>query len=386
VSSGVVAPPGLRTHRAAVAAIFFLVGVLAGTWYARVPELRTALGLDFAELGAVLLAQTVGVLIAMQLAGHLSPYLDSGAMIRVTAVVYPWFPAVVAVMSGPVTAAAGMLAWGLVAGLLDVGMNAQGVELERRGRRPFLSGLHAMWGVGALLGALAAVGAIQAGASLSAHFVVVACVLSALALVAGRHTPHADVRRARERAGLRAGWTRVVLVLGSLGAAIAICEGAVSGWCGVFLREHRGAAADVAALGYFAFVMAQTGTRLFGDRLHRALGPVALIRWSMAVTVVGVLVAVLSRDPWGSLAGFALQGCGLAVVIPIVAGAVGHSATRDTGLAIARYSTLHQAGVLAGPPLFGWLAQTFGIGAALASLVIPLAVIATMARATARTS
>ena len=177
-----------------------------------------------------------------------------------------------------------------------------------------------------------------------------------------------------------------MVVLGGLGAAAALCEGAISSWGGVFLRERHDAAPDVASLGYFAFIVAQTGTRLIGDRLHRRLGPVALTRWSMAITAAGVLVALLSPNSWTGLAGFALQGCGLAVAIPIIAGAVGHGAADNTSLAIARYSTLHYAGVLAGPALFGWLAQAFGIGTALALLVFPLGLIAVHAKATAPAS
>lgn len=382
--------PRLRGHRVAVATVFFVVGVLLGTWFARVPELRTALHLDFAQLGAVLLAQTAGVIIAMQGAGHLSAYLGSRAVIRLTAAVVPWFPVLVALSPGAVPAAGAMLGWGLVAGLLDVAMNAQGVELERVGRRPFLNSLHAVWGVGALAGSLGSVVAVRAGVPLGTHFTVIAAVLCVLALVAGRHAlPErrtASHRAPGARVGPLSGWTRAVVVLGGLGAAAALCEGAVSSWCGVFLREQRGAVPAVASLGYFAFVLAQTGTRMFGDRAHRLLGPVALLRWSMAVTAAGVLVVVLSPDPWSGLAGFALQGCGLAVVIPIIAGAVGHGVGGNTSLAIARYSTLHQGGVLAGPALFGWLAQLLGVGTALALLVLPLGLIAAFspAAATAR--
>lgn len=379
--------PQLRLHRVAVAAVFFLVGVMLGTWFARLPELRTALHLDFAQLGAVLLAQTVGVIIAMQVAGHLSAHLDSRAVIRLTAAIAPWFPAIVTTTDGPLTAAAAMLTWGLVAGLLDVAMNAQGVELERMGGRPFLSSLHAVWGVGALLGSLSAVAAVRAGLPLGTHFAAMAVGLSVLALVTGRHALAEKAgppgRHKQARVGLLSGWTRVVAVLGGLGAAVALCEGAVSSWCGVFLREHHGAAMDVAALGYFAFIVTQTSTRMVGDRLHRRLGPVALMQWSMAITVAGVLVAVLSPNPWVAVAGFALQGCGLAVVIPIITGAVGHGCTGNTSLAIARYSTLHQAGVLAGPALFGWLAQSLGLSTALALLVLPLGLIALFARVTA---
>ncbi|WP_329055511.1 MFS transporter [Amycolatopsis sp. NBC_01488] len=379
--------PRLRTHRVAVAGIFFVVGVQLGTWFARVPELRTALHLSFSQLGAVLLAQTVGVIIAMQVAGHLSAYLDSRAVVRLTATIVPWFPALVAISPGAVTAAAVMLGWGLVAGLLDVAVNTQGVALEQFGRRPFLSSLHAVWGAGALTGSLGAVVAIRAGVPLGVHFATVAAVLCVLALVAGRHAlpeRRSGTRREpgkRARTGLLSGWTRAVLVLGGLGAAAALCEGAVSSWCGVFLREQRGATADVASLGYFVFILAQTATRMFGDRVHRVLGPVALLRWSMAATAAGVLVAVLSPDPWSGLAGFALQGCGLAVVIPLIAGAVGHGGG-NTSVAIARFSTLHQVGVLAGPALFGRLAQTSGVSTALALLVLPVGLIAVFAKAT----
>ncbi|WP_290056610.1 MFS transporter [Amycolatopsis solani] len=372
----------LRRPRTAVATVFFVVGVLLGTWFTRVPELRTALGLDFAELGAVLLFQTVGVLLAMQVAGHLSAHLDTRTVLRWTAALVPWCPVLVTVTSGAVAAATAMLVWGLLAGLLDVAMNAQGVELERAGRRPFLSSLHAVWGAGALAGSLGSLAAIRAGLPLGTHFSVVAVVLCVLALVAGRHALAGTVRPGpRKPVGLLSGWTRSVLVLGALGAAAALCEGAVSSWCGVFLREQRGAAVEVASLGYFVFVLAQTATRVFGDRVHRVLGPAALLRWSMAATVAGVLVSVLSPDPWVGLAGFAVQGCGLAVVIPVLSGAVGHGAEGNTSLAIARYSTLHQAGVLAGPALFGWLAQTWGIGTALVLLVVPLGAIALLATA-----
>ncbi|WP_291412188.1 MFS transporter [Actinophytocola sp.] len=380
--------PGWRRHRAAISVIFLLVGIMLGTWFTRIPQLRTDLGLDYGSLGVVLLAQTVGVIIAMQVAGHLATHLDSRSVIRSTAPLLPWFLPLVAMMPGAVPAGLGMLGWGMVAGLLDVAMNAQGVELERIGRRPVLSSLHAVWGVGALLGSLGTVVAGRAGWSLGTHFVVVAIALTTLAVAGGRHL-HATVNggapdtRQRTRMGIFAGWTRAIVVLGALGAAVALCEGAVSSWSGVFLRDQRGAATNIASLAYFAFIVAQTGTRMVGDRVLRRFGAVALVRLSMVVTAAGVLLAVSIPNAWSGIAGFAMQGCGLAVAIPIIASAVGHGSTSSTSLAIARYSTLHQAGVLAGPPLLGWLAQAFGVGTALTLLVVPLGIIAVLAVATA---
>ena len=168
------------------------------------------------------------------------------------------------------------------------------------------------------------------------------------------------------------------MVLGCLGGAAALCEGAVSSWCGIFLQEHRGAAASVASLGYTTFIVAQTSTRMIGDRLHHRLGAVDLVRASMAVSICGVVLAMALPQPWVGIAGFGLLGCGLAVLIPIIAGAVGHGSAGDgssaaTSLAIARYSTLHYTGVVAGPAIVGWLGQRLGISTALWLLLLPLA-------------
>ncbi|OLZ53396.1 MFS transporter [Amycolatopsis coloradensis] len=381
----------VRRQRIAISGIFLMVGIMLGSWFARVPQLRIELGLNFAELGMVLLAQTVGVLLAMQLAGHLSNHLDSRAVIRVTSLVLPWFLPLMAVMPGAITAGLGMLTWGVIAGLLDVSMNAQGVEVERRARRPVLNSLHAVWGIGALLGSGGTVLAVRAEWSLSAHFWVVSVVLVVIALFSGRWllTESRASSPAAEKApkvGFFSGWTRAVIVLGGLGAAVALCEGAVSSWGGVFLSEQRGAAANIASLGYFAFIVAQTGTRLIGDRLHRRFGAVALVRWSMVMTAAGVLLAVMVQSVWFGLAGLAMAGVGLAVAIPIISSAVGHGTKSNTSLAIARYSTLHNAGVLAGPAIFGWLAQTFGISTALTLLLVPLGAICAFAAATAPAS
>ncbi|WP_207897220.1 MFS transporter [Amycolatopsis pittospori] len=394
MSSGLEIHPvkDVRRQRIAISGIFLMVGIMLGTWFARVPQLRIELGLNFAELGMVLLAQTVGVLLAMQLAGHLSNHLDSRAVIRVTSVVLPWFLPLMAVMPGAITAGLGMLTWGVIAGLLDVSMNAQGVEVEKRARRPVLNSLHAVWGIGALLGSGGTVLAVRAEWSLLSHFWLVSVVLVVIAAVSGRwlltesRTASSSKTEKAPKVGFFSGWTRAVIVLGSLGAAVALCEGAVSSWGGVFLSEQRGAAANIASLGYFAFIVAQTGTRLVGDRLHRRFGAVTLVRWSMAMTAAGVLLAVMVHSVWFGLAGLAMAGIGLAVAIPIISSAVGHGTKSNTSLAIARYSTLHNAGVLAGPAIFGWLAQTFGISTALTLLLVPLGLIVVFASATAPAS
>jgi hypothetical protein len=177
-----------------------------------------------------------------------------------------------------------------------------------------------------------------------------------------------------------------VIVLGLLGAAAELTETSVSNWCGIFLAGQRAAPASLCSLGYTAFIGAVTLTRLAGDRLNRRWGPAPLVRSGVAVTVAGLVTVLAGRDVPLDIAGFAIQGCGIAVLIPIITSAAGHgggSGGSAESLAIARFSTLYYAGAMAGPALTGWLAEVLGLSTALGLLIVPLALIGSLAVAVA---
>src|SRR5262249_5285461 len=266
--------------------------------------------------------------------------------------------------------------------------------LGRAAAGPFCRSVQGAGAGGACLGPSAPAVAVRMGWSLGAHFAAVAVGLTGIALGCGRHllaSPAAAPAERGPRRGLRAGWSRAVVVLGAIGAAAAFCDGAISSWCGVFLSGPRGAPPSLASIGYASYIVTQTGTRMIGDRLHNRFGAVSLVRSGAAVAVTGVVLAVAVPQVWVGIAGFALQGAGLAMLIPLISGAVGHGGSADgsasaTSLAIARYSTLHYAGVVAGPSGIGWLAQALGVSPALLLLVVPLAGIRLLAAATAPAS
>jgi hypothetical protein len=399
-------PRQIRRLRLAISGIYLTAGLMLGSWFTRLPQLRLRLGLSYGELGAVLLIQMVGLIVAMQLAEPLFARFGHRLIVWTVAAAVPWFLPLMAAIHGLAAASAGMLGWGLTAGVIDVGMNALGVRTERVARRPILNSLHATWGAGALAGSLITIATVRAGLGPFAHFMFLASTLTGFALVVGKHLlpdqAESDCRsgnaggaamgcQARTVTGLRGGWTRAVVVLGVLGAAAALCETSVSSWCGIFLTEQRAAAVGVASLGYPAFIVTQTATRMIGDRLHLRFGSVTLVRGCLGITALGLLTVVAVPCTWVDIAGFALQGCGIAVLIPIITGAAGHGGAAGdsasaTRVAIARYSTLYYGGAMAGPAIVGWLAQFFGIGTALALLLAPMLFVAMLAKVTAPAS
>ena len=79
-----------------------------------------------------------------------------------------------------------LLLWGISFGSLDVAMNAQAVTVEKLAGRPILSGMHAAFSFGGLVGAGLGSAAIAVGLPLTAQQAILGAVALAVFLPASR--------------------------------------------------------------------------------------------------------------------------------------------------------------------------------------------------------
>jgi MFS family permease len=179
--------PALRRARLAVSAAFFANGFAFANWAARIPAVKDHVGLSTGSLGVALLGIAIGAVVAMPLAGALLVRFGSRLLTRATlalACVALPLPALAGSLPALIAALALL---GIASGSVDVSMNAQGVMVERGYGRPVLAGLHGLWSLGTVGGAL--LGGVAAGVGISplAHLSAVAAVLLVGGMVATRH-------------------------------------------------------------------------------------------------------------------------------------------------------------------------------------------------------
>jgi hypothetical protein len=365
-------PPSLTRLRTAVAVLFALDGFVFGSWAARVPDVSAATGAGHTSLGIALLCLSLGALACMQLTGALCARLGTGRTAALAGIAASASAALPGFASSVPQLCAGLLVFGAATGAVNVAANSVGVQVEARAGRPLLSGLHAAFSAGGLLGALVG-GVASAVVGVGPHLMIVAALGLALmswagpVLVAGEAGAPARhaARSVQDGDGPRP--TAVLVVLGAVAGATAYGEGALSDWGALHLREQLHAAPALAAAGYAGFSSAMAVGRLAGGRLVAAVGERRLLVGGSLLAAVGVLTAVTTTSLSVALGGFVLVGLGLANVFPLAiarAGALGG----PSGVALS--TTVGYTGLLGGPPVIGFLAQHAGLPTALATVAL----------------
>ncbi|MDT0382223.1 MFS transporter [Streptomyces sp. DSM 42041] len=348
-----------RSARRAVAVVFAVHGTASGTFATRIPWMREHLGLSPGWLGVALVCVTLGASAAMPLSAFLEHRLGPRATLRGTSLACCAGLALPPLMPGLGWLCGALFLFGCGLGLMDVAMNAQGVYVEERYGRSVLSSLHGMWSVGGLAGGALGVLAAHGGLPATLHLALVAPGLCGVAVVACRWVldVQPDAGAAEPEPPRFALPTRGALAVGLVGFCAVFAEGASMDWSGIYLRDVTGASPGLAATAYTAFACTMAIARLAGDATVERFGAVRTVRAGGVLATLGGVLVVTAETPASAVAGYALIGVGIAVVVPLCFSAAGRTSEGSAGRAVAGVATLAYASGLAAPAAVGWVAE-----------------------------
>jgi MFS family permease len=418
----------VRAHVRIATSLFAGLGFQLGLWAVLVPELVASRGLSPGGLGVALGVLAATSILSLSAAGLVAdrfgrrPLACAGsagiglALIALAAVEARWalLPTVAF--------------YGLANGLLDLGANTIGADVEREHRIRVMIRLHAGFSAAAALAALGTAGALAAGVEAPALYAAGGAVLLALAGVMARAPlpPHlataggtdpavaggadllgaggadllavggADLMGAGEADLIAAGdgdpaaandaargsLLRASGVLVAI-ALITICffgDGALEGYVALYMRELLGAGALLSGVGLAAFHAASLAGRLLSARALHRLGERNLITLAGAAAACGMLIVVLAQSAPVAAAGLLIVGASLAPVVPTALSVAGRSSPTRAGAAVSLVTTVGYGAFVLGPPLIGALADATSLRTAMVPVVASTALLAVIAR------
>ncbi|GAA2003619.1 MFS transporter [Microbacterium ulmi] len=275
----------------------------------------------------------------------------------------------------PLTAFAVVFAlYGVGLGCVDASQAMQAITVQRAYGRPIIGGFFATYTAaaiaGALLVSLVAASATAAGVAIATAAVPALVVAAVGSRLFAADRPVEAALPAAERANLpRAG----ILAFGLVILAVFVVDSAVSTWSAVYLQDDLAALPALAPLGYAVYQACILATRLATDRLLVVMSRRRLVTIATIVSVAGCLVVATLPFTAVAIAGFALAGVAVGVLVPVTFGAAGELSPEHSDQVIARVNIFNYAGAILGAVVVGLLADRSGLGPA---FLVPAVVLA----------
>ena len=351
-----------KNSRFAVSLIFAINGMVFGTWASRIPAIVDFHDLSPGSLGLLIFLAGLSAVIAFSVFGRAADKYGAAFITkRATIFLIPLTLIFIAFANSIGMLVMAVIYFGAIHGGDDVAMNAWAAEVERKYTRPVMSSFHAMWSLGAGIGA--GLGSLLAfyEVSYKNHFSLIAIVIFFIALSIAFVPFESQKNKKVTKSPFISIPKGALLPVATITFFASLSEGAVADWSAIFLKSVASLNDGNAALGFTVFSVCMFSMRLMGDKISFKLGPSTAARYSGLVALTGSIILLISDSFFLLLLGFGLIGLGIAVIIPLAFSRAGNDKTISQGTAIASIATLGYGGMLLGPLFLGLLAEITSI-------------------------
>jgi MFS family permease len=358
---------------------FIVFGMFWGSWAVATADIRTTYRMSDAQLGSLLaVAVSVSGIVGAIVGNRAERWGAVPTLVR-SLLVWAALLALAGAARTRTEFIVAFVAAMAAGGCVDMTMNA--ASAARLGQSPGrLVRFHGIFNVGALLGAVAVGLLVQSQVSWRWAWPMVAVV--ALPVAAWVHFRGSDPERIaddpvgpehhiisgrsqlsflRSLGQLRADGLMVLLVVF---AAAEIVEGGVDTWGVLYLRTHLAVTALVGATAYGLGQAIAILTRGLGGPGLGRIGPRLGVIAGAVVACAGLSLEALAGTRLLAGVGLALAAGGSAVFWPLLMAHVSTVASRPTAT-VSAFTAAGYLGWVAGAPIIGLLADTWGLGVGL---------------------
>jgi MFS family permease len=364
-----------RTHRLAVGAMFFLLGLCFSSWASRIPSIQQKLGFSDTELGLVLFSMPVGLMISLPIAGWLIAKEGSRKVIIAALLLYAVTLVGLGWAQNVVQLSLCLFVFGFASNTANISVNTQAVGVEALYGKSIMASFHGLWSLAGFAGA--AIGTLMVGQGIvpGQHFLFIMAASVAGAAACSRYLLTED-QNVNPDQPVFVKPDKELLTLGLIAFFSLICEGAMFDWSGVYFSKIVRPDKNLVGAGFTAFMSTMALGRFGADWFKDRFGLRRTLQLSGALTAGGLLLSVVFPFFVTAVLGFFLVGFGVSSVVPLVYSAAGKTKTMAPGSALAAVSTIGFLGFLLGPPMIGLVAGA-------TSLRISFIIVAVMGMATA---
>jgi fucose permease len=357
-----------RKERWVIMGFFFLSGILTAAWSSRIPDIQHKLSLNNSQLGTVLFAIPVGLVIGLLCASWLVVSFGSKKVMLATCFTTAVFLVLAGLSNGIPLLMVVLFLFGASRTIFNLSANTGAVEVQRQYNQSIMATFHGVWSLACLISA--GIGTIMIISTVRPlyHFIGIALISSALGfMLRDRKNDHTTNGQRRP---FFVKPDKYLFFLGILSICAMLCESAMFDWSVNYFDKVIHTKKSLSTIGYMCFITTMAGGRLLGDRLIGNFGIFRMLMINGGLMAFGFAIAVFFPYVLPAAIGFLFIGMGDSILVPTIYLLASKSEKMAPSYSLGSVTLIGYAGFLIGPLFIGNVSQHFGMRAAFFCLSI----------------
>ena len=342
-------------------ALFFIMAFSIGLWTIRIPTIRDQIQTDYLGIGYIMAIFAIGSIIMMLCANYIINK-SSSKKILIYIIITQWLlwlpvPFIIDLKIFMFLA----FLFGICFGLFEICINLQASKIETREKKSMMSGFHAFWSLGVLIGSFLTSLFLQFEISILKNIIIYIVIMLPINLWFAFKLLEDVKTSPTNKKNIFFIWPILIFLLAIIAMANALTEGSVDSWGALYMADYikvDGFKVGIATISFNIFMVIG---RLYGDWFRDMLGVFNLLIILFLLTILSLLILISFNSMISSILGFAILGIGGSSIIPISYSLAGKIEGIDSGVGITIVSVAVYGTFIGAPAALGLVANIYGV-------------------------
>ena len=342
--------------------IFFIVAFYTGLWTIRIPDIKDQISTNYLGIGYIFFSFALGSIILMLMANKIIKKYSSKKVIELSGYGQAISWLIVPFVNDLYIFLILAFIVGCTYGIFEVSMNLQASNIEKQRKKSMMSGFHAFFSLGLLIGSLFTSFMVELNITLFTNVIIVVIILLPMTIIFSRFLQEdIDESTKSNKKSIFFLWPSIVFILVLITITDSFTEGAVDAWAALYMRDVIFVSGFTIGAATISFNFFMVLGRLIGDKIRDTLGTFNFLITLFIFSFVGLSVVINFSTLLSSIIGFSVLGLGISSIVPLAYSIAGKVKEVDSAVSISIISIAAYGVFMIAPALMGLIANLYGL-------------------------
>ena len=342
-------------------ALFFIIAFYIGLWTIRIPTIKDQLLTDYIGVGFIFTSFALGSILIMIFSNYIIKKFTSKKVLLFAGIVQGILWIIVPYISSLNVFIILAFIFGWYYGIHEVAMNLQASNIEKRENKSMMSGFHAFFSLGILLGSFLTSIILELELSFIANVLIYVAILLPLNIFFVSSLKEDILDDSKGKSNIFFFWPLLIIILVILTIVDSLCEGGVDAWGALYMRDAIGVNGFQIGIATIFFNLFMVIGRFKGDLIRDKLGVFVFLIFLISLSIIGLVIIFNFNSIFSSIIGFSILGFGISSIVPLAYSLAGKVKGIDSAVGISIISIAAYGVFMVAPLFMGFIANYLGI-------------------------